>query len=112
MGRRLHIYESPRPGNPCRFREAARLSGSNSTSAAERDGRRGKRGASRQRLGLIHGHESSLWAAMLSALQAQAEAAGKIGWTVSVDSMISRAQQHAASLRCPNRLPTLVDSLS
>jgi hypothetical protein len=29
-------------------------------------------------------------------MQAHADAAGKIGWTVSVDSTISRAHQHAA----------------
>jgi transposase len=39
------------------------------------------------------------WTAILSVLQAQADAAGKIGWTVSVDSTISRAHQHAAGAR-------------
>ena len=39
------------------------------------------------------------WAAILAALQAGADAAGKIDWTVSVDSTISRAHQHAAGAR-------------
>jgi transposase len=39
------------------------------------------------------------WARILSVLQARADAAGLIGWTVSVDSTISRAHQHAAGAR-------------
>ncbi|MCW3820884.1 IS5 family transposase, partial [Micromonospora sp. DR5-3] len=39
------------------------------------------------------------WAKVLAGLQAGADAAGKIGWTVSVDSTISRAHQHAAGAR-------------
>ncbi|MFI7455229.1 IS5 family transposase [Nonomuraea sp. NPDC049714] len=39
------------------------------------------------------------WAKILAALQAHADAAGKIGWTVSVDSTVSRAHQHAARAR-------------
>jgi transposase len=39
------------------------------------------------------------WAKILSDLQAGADAAGKIGWTVSVDSTVSRAHQHAAGAR-------------
>jgi transposase len=39
------------------------------------------------------------WAAILARLQARADAAGLIGWTVSVDSTISRAHQHAAGAR-------------
>lgn len=39
------------------------------------------------------------WAKILSGLQAGADAAGKIGWTVSVDSTVSRAHQHAAGAR-------------
>lgn len=39
------------------------------------------------------------WAQILAALQACADAAGKIGWTVSVDSTIARAHQHAAGAR-------------
>ncbi|MEU0521942.1 IS5 family transposase [Streptosporangium sp. NPDC006007] len=38
-------------------------------------------------------------ARILAALQARADAAGKIGWTVSVDSTIARAHQHAAGAR-------------
>ena len=40
-----------------------------------------------------------VWARILAALQACADAAGKIGWTVSVDSTIVRAHQHAAGAR-------------
>lgn len=36
---------------------------------------------------------------ILSALQAAGDADGRIGWTVSVDSMTSRAHQHAAGAR-------------
>ena len=36
------------------------------------------------------------WEKILAALQAQGDARGRIGWTVSVDSMTSRAHQHAA----------------
>jgi transposase len=39
------------------------------------------------------------WAKVLAGLQAGADAAGKIVWTVSVDSTISRAHQHAAGAR-------------
>ncbi|MGS2619619.1 IS5 family transposase [Micromonospora sp. LZ34] len=39
------------------------------------------------------------WARVLAGLQAGADAAGKIEWTVSVDSTISRAHQHAAGAR-------------
>jgi transposase len=39
------------------------------------------------------------WAAVLAALQAAADAAGRIGWTLSVDSTIARAHQHAAGAR-------------
>jgi transposase len=39
------------------------------------------------------------WAAILAALQADADAAGRIDWTVSVDSTLSRAHQHAAGAR-------------
>jgi transposase len=39
------------------------------------------------------------WARILAALQARADAAGLIGWSVSVDSTISRAHQHAAGAR-------------
>jgi transposase len=39
------------------------------------------------------------WAAVLTALQAIADAAGRIVWDVSVDSTIARAHQHAAGAR-------------
>ena len=39
------------------------------------------------------------WPKVLAALQAQADAAGRIGWTVSIDSTVSRAHQHAAGAR-------------
>ena len=39
------------------------------------------------------------WAAILSALQAIADAAGQIVWDVSVDSTTARAHQHAAGAR-------------
>jgi transposase len=39
------------------------------------------------------------WARVLTALQAQADAAGRITWDVSVDSSIARAHQHAAGAR-------------
>jgi transposase len=39
------------------------------------------------------------WARVLSGLQARADAAGLIGWDVSVDSTIVRAHQHAAGAR-------------
>jgi transposase len=39
------------------------------------------------------------WDKILSALQAAGDAQGRIGWTVSVDSMTSRAHQHAAGAR-------------
>ncbi|MFG1802423.1 IS5 family transposase [Micromonospora carbonacea] len=40
-----------------------------------------------------------VWAQILTSLQALADAAGLIGWTVSVDSTISRVHQHAAGAR-------------
>jgi transposase len=39
------------------------------------------------------------WAAILTGLQALADEAGLIDWTVSVDSTINRAHQHAAGAR-------------
>ena len=39
------------------------------------------------------------WAQILAGLQATADAAGKIDWTVSVDSTVSRAHHHAAGAR-------------
>ena len=42
---------------------------------------------------------AGVWQAILTALQAAAEAAGRITWDVSVDSTIARAHQHAAGAR-------------
>jgi transposase len=42
---------------------------------------------------------AGVWDTILSALQAHADAAGRIGWDVSVDSAISLAHQHAAGAR-------------
>lgn len=42
------------------------------------------------------------WAAILTALQVNADAKGLITWDVSVDSTINRAHQHAAG---PARTP-------
>ncbi len=39
------------------------------------------------------------WDRILAALQAQGDAQGRIDWVVSVDSMTSRAHQHAAGAR-------------
>ncbi|MGI5243115.1 IS5 family transposase [Dactylosporangium sp. CA-139066] len=39
------------------------------------------------------------WARILSVVQGRADAAGLIGWDVSVDSTITRAHQHAAGAR-------------
>lgn len=39
------------------------------------------------------------WRRILTALQAQADAAGRIIWDISVDSTIARAHQHAAGAR-------------
>lgn len=39
------------------------------------------------------------WEQILAVLQAQADAAGRIGWDVSVDSTTCRAHQHAAGAR-------------
>jgi transposase len=39
------------------------------------------------------------WARILTALQARADAAGRIAWDVSIDSTIVRAHQHAAGAR-------------
>lgn len=55
------------------------------------------------------------WARLLTALQALADAAGRIVWDVSVDSTIARAHQHAAGARKrgiyrPNRLAEFVMS--
>lgn len=39
------------------------------------------------------------WKRILTALQADADAAGQITWDVSVDSTVARAHQHAAGAR-------------
>jgi transposase len=39
------------------------------------------------------------WDAVLHELQGQAQAVGELEWTVSVDSTIARAHQHAAGAR-------------
>jgi transposase len=39
------------------------------------------------------------WQRIVTALQARADAAGAIGWDVSVDSTVARAHQHAAGAR-------------
>ena len=44
------------------------------------------------------------WDRILSALQAAGDAQGRIDWTVSVDSMTSRAHQHAAGARTDGHL--------
>ena len=47
---------------------------------------------------------AGIWQQILTGLQAQADAAGHIGWDVSVDSTVVRAHQHAAGARrCPDR---------
>ncbi len=44
------------------------------------------------------------WDRILTALQSQADAAGELDWTVSVDSSISRVHQHGATAaRAPDR---------
>jgi transposase len=45
-----------------------------------------------------------IWARILALLQVRADAAGLIGWTVSVDSTTSRAHQHAAGARRDSHL--------
>lgn len=42
---------------------------------------------------------AGVWARVLTALQARADAAGVLTWDVSVDATISRAHQHAAGAR-------------
>jgi transposase len=42
---------------------------------------------------------TGIWARILASLQAVADAAGQIDWSVSVDSTVSRAHQHAAGAR-------------
>ena len=42
---------------------------------------------------------AGVWARILTALQALADAAGRVVWDVSVDSTVARAHQHAAGAR-------------
>jgi hypothetical protein len=42
---------------------------------------------------------AGVWAAIVSRLQARADAAGLITWDVSVDSTVAQAHQHAAGAR-------------
>jgi len=42
---------------------------------------------------------AGVWQMILTALQAGADAAGRVTWDVSVDSTITRAHQHAAGAR-------------
>ncbi|TDQ01025.1 DDE family transposase [Labedaea rhizosphaerae] len=48
---------------------------------------------------------AGVWSVILAQLQAGADAAGLIGWDVSVDSTIPRAQQHAAGARGTSDAP-------
>jgi len=42
--------------------------------------------------------EDGTWEKLLSEVQKQADAAGKIDWVVSIDSTIARVHQHGATL--------------
>ncbi len=50
--------------------------------------------------------EDGTWERILTALQAEADAAGELDWTVSVDSTIVRAHQHAAGAKGGSRKPS------
>ena len=53
------------------------------------------------------------WDRILTALQAQADAAGGLDWRVSVDSSISRVHQHGATaIRTPGGPSELQESVS
>ncbi len=41
---------------------------------------------------------AGVWDGIFAAVQQQADAAGEIDWSVSIDSTINRAHQHAATL--------------
>ena len=43
------------------------------------------------------------WDTLLANVLAQADAAGKVGWTVSIDATISRAHQHATNTTRPDQ---------
>lgn len=47
---------------------------------------------------------AGVWAAIMTGLQADADAAGLITWEVSVNSTIARAHQHAAGARHARRI--------
>ena len=42
--------------------------------------------------------DDGTWARVLATVQGQAAAVGEVGWTVSVDSSITRVHQHASTL--------------
>ena len=46
------------------------------------------------------------WDRVLTALQAQADAAGQVDWSVSVDSTIARVHQHGATAKRSVSTPT------
>lgn len=47
--------------------------------------------------------EDGTWDKVLAQLLAQADAAGKVDWTVSVDATISRAHQHGTNTTRPDQ---------
>lgn len=47
--------------------------------------------------------DDGTWDRVLAQLMAEADAAGEIDWTVSVDSTINRAHQHATNTTRPER---------
>lgn len=47
--------------------------------------------------------EDGTWDRILSLLMAEADAAGQVDWTVSVDSTINCAHQHATNTRRPEQ---------
>ena len=55
---------------------------------------------------LVRWRRNGTWDAFLVALQAAADAAGEVGWTVFVDATIVRAHRHAAGAR---RRPSRAD---
>ena len=88
---------------------AARRSGRNGSSLTGSGGGPGpaRRGGTCRRYGpwqTVYGlfrrwQRDGTWRAILTALQARADAAGLITWEVSVDSTVARAHQHAAGAR-------------
>jgi transposase len=57
---------------------------------------------------LVRWRRDGTWDALLATLQAAAEAAGAVDWTVCVDATIVHAHQHAAGAR---RRPRRADVL-